>query len=142
MRLRLLVLPCLYLALAFSGLAQADMSATQSATNWFKTHDRNGDGYLTPDEVIPYELKVMKRMDANGDGMLSIDEYLAGVPADQADLLDHYRRRFKAMDANGDGFVTPDELSAFYTFLLHTSDSNEDGQVSLEEWLSVTDTGE
>ena len=39
------------------------------------------------------------------------------------------------MDANHDGFVTPDEMAKFYSFLLKTSDTNGDGNVSLEEWL-------
>ena len=72
--------PALLLAAVLGTLAcetQADSAAAGSATNWFKSHDRNGDGFLTADEVIGYELKLMKRADKNGDGKLSLSEFIA-----------------------------------------------------------------
>jgi Ca2+-binding EF-hand superfamily protein len=132
----------LLLATALGLLASevpADSPAAGSATNWFKSHDRNGDGFLTTDEVIGYELKLMKRADKNGDGKLSLSEFIAGIPPDQPDEIDRYRRRFKAMDADHDGFVTPDEMTTFYRFVLKTSDTNGDGYVSLQEWLGATE---
>ena len=127
------------LAWVLAPTAHADSTAVGSATNWFKSHDRDNDGYLTTDEVTGYELKLMKRADKNGDGKLSLREFIAGVPPDQPDEIDRYRRRFKAMDADHDEFVTPDEATAFYGFLLKTSDTNGDGYVSLEEWLGATE---
>jgi Ca2+-binding EF-hand superfamily protein len=132
--LALVLFPMLFPAEA----ALADSTAVGSATNWFKSHDRNKDGYLTADEVIGYELKLMKRADTDGDGKLSLSEFIAGVPPDQPEEVDRYRRRFTAMDADHDGFATPDEATTFYRFLLKTSDTNADGYVSLEEWLGAT----
>lgn len=137
------LLPALFLMLA--GLlaagprAEADLPAAGAQTNWFKTHDRDGDGYITYDEVMSYELKLLKRADKNGDGKLSLREFVAGIPQDQPDEIQRYYRRFNAMDANHDGFVTPDEMSKFYRFLLKTSDTNGDGYVSLQEWLGATE---
>jgi Ca2+-binding EF-hand superfamily protein len=119
--------------------ARAQTPGTESATHWFEIHDRDGDGYLTIDEVITYELKLMKRADKNNDGKLSLGEFIAGVPQNQPEEIDRYRRRFKTMDANHDGFVTPDEMTTFYRFLLTTSDTNGDGYVGLQEWLGATE---
>jgi hypothetical protein len=130
---------CFGLGLAPTPAAKADSPAIGSATNWFKSHDRDKDGYLTFDEVVGSEVKLMKRADKNGDGKLSLREFIAGVPLDQPDEIDRYHRRFKAMDADHDGLVTPDELTTFYRFLLTTSDTNGDGHVSLQEWLGATE---
>ena len=138
--LGLALLLALGLGLAFAPTpAAADTPAIGNATDWFKSHDRDNDGYLTIDEVIGYELKLMKRADENGDGKLALREFIAGIPLDQPDEIDRYRRRFKAMDANGDGFAAPEELTAFYRFLLTTSDTNGDGYVSIQEWLGATE---
>ena len=127
------------LMLAGSPSLMAESPAVGSATNWFKSHDRDNDGYLVADEVIGYELKLMKRADKNGDGKLSLREFIAGIPLDQPEEIDRYRRRFKAMDGDHDGYVTPAEMTAFYRFLLTTSDTNGDGRVSLQEWLGATE---
>jgi Ca2+-binding EF-hand superfamily protein len=134
--------PVVLLTLALSAAATsagADSPAVGAQTNWFKTHDRDGDGYITYDEVMSYELKLFKRADKNGDGKLSLREFIAGIPQDQPDVIQRYYRRFAAMDANHDGFVTPDEMAKFYRFLLTTSDTNGDGYVSLQEWLGATE---
>src|SRR5438270_7962261 len=64
------------LMLAGSPSLMAESPAVGSATNWFKSHDRDNDGYLVADEVIGYELKLMKRADKNGDGKLSLREFI------------------------------------------------------------------
>jgi Ca2+-binding EF-hand superfamily protein len=119
--------------------ARADSPTTGAQTNWFKVHDRDGDGYITFDEVMSYEQKQFKRADKNGDGKLSLREFVAGVPQDQPDEIQRYYRRFNAMDTDHDGLVTPDEMTTFYRFLLKTSDTNGDGYVSLQEWLGATE---
>jgi len=135
--------PTLFLALglmlAGSPSLMAGSPAVGSATNWFKSHDRDNNGYLDADEVIGYELKLMKRADKSGDGKLSLREFIAGIPLDQPEEIDRYRRRFKAMDDDHDGYVTPEEMTTFYRFLLTTSDTSGDGRVSLPEWLGATE---
>jgi hypothetical protein len=138
MRVTISFLLALALVPALIADAAADSTAVGSTTRWFKTHDRNNDGYLTFDEVIGYELKLMKRADKNGDGALSLREFIAGIPLDQPAEIERYHRRFKAMDANQDGLVTPEEMTTYYRFLLTTADTNGDGYVSLDEWLAAS----
>jgi Ca2+-binding EF-hand superfamily protein len=139
MRTTLPLLIALGLAFGSMPAALAETPATKSATHWFEIHDRNGDGYLTFEEVVSYELTLMRQADKSGDGRLSLGEFIAGIPQNQPDQIDRYRRRFTAMDTDHDGFVVPEELTTFYRFLLKTSDTNGDGYVSLQEWLGATE---
>lgn len=118
---------------------RADSPATGEQTLWFKNHDRDGNGYITFEEVMTYETKSFKRADKNGDGKLSLREFMAGVPQDQAEEVKRYYRRFAAIDTNHDGFITIEEVTVFYRFLIKTSDTNGDGYVSLQEWLGATE---
>ena len=130
----------LVIALAAVPAARADSLMVAEQTNWFKTHDRDGDGYITYEEVISYELKLYKRADKNRDGKLSQSEFMAGIPKDQVELVARYKRRFVVMDKNHDGFVTVEEMTVFYQVLIKTADTNGDGYVSLQEWLGATES--
>ena len=68
MRTTLPLLIALGLALGSMPAALAQAPATKSATHWFEIHDRNGDGYLTFEEVVSYELTLMRQADKSGDG--------------------------------------------------------------------------
>jgi Ca2+-binding EF-hand superfamily protein len=63
--------------------------------------DANGDGLLTPVEVVAYRKSVFKGMDADNDGKLSSDEVKAGAA-----------KKFTDKDADKDGFVTVEEIVA------------------------------
>lgn len=45
----------------------------------FKTLDKNGDGFITEDEVPAQAWERMKKFDANGDGKISADEMTKGM---------------------------------------------------------------
>ncbi len=139
MRLAATFFLALTIAVATPPALHADSPAAGEQTLWFKNHDRNGDGYITFEEVISYETKSFKRADKNGDGKLSLREFMAGVPQDQPDEVKRYYRRFAAIDTNHDGFITIEEITVFYRFLIKTSDTNGDGYVSLQEWLGATE---
>ena len=118
----------------------AEMSIEEHAKRWFMERDRNGDGFLTVDEVVHYELKIFKRKDSRGTGKLSLGEYCTGIPADQTEEVDLCYRRFAAIDASGSGFITPEEITDYFRRVLKAADKNGDGKVSLDEWLASPDS--
>src|ERR1019366_2724308 len=100
MRRLLLILLTFALGLGMVLPTSAGMSLEEHAKRWFKEHDRNGDGFLTVDEVVPSELKLFKRKDVTGAGKLSLGEYCAGIPTDLTEEADLCQRRFAAIDSN------------------------------------------
>jgi Ca2+-binding EF-hand superfamily protein len=87
-----------------------EISSTEilNSSSALKKLDRNGDGRLTPDELIPDEEAIqasiiMMRLDKNGDG--SISEAERG--SDDAEPL---RNLLRSADRNRDGVVTREEL--------------------------------
>ena len=63
----------------------------------FRALDRNGDDFITPDELPTADSKLMA-LDRNGDGRISASEWSEGMLA-----------RFDRMDGNHDGSVTSAE---------------------------------
>ncbi|WP_174293442.1 hypothetical protein [Sphingomonas bacterium] len=63
----------------------------------FRALDRNGDDYITPDELPTKDSKLMD-LDRNRDGKISASEWSEGMLA-----------RFDRMDRNHDGSVTSTE---------------------------------
>ena len=87
-----------------------EVSAAEIAHSFrsLKTLDRNGDGSLTPDELIPDQqhLKaamLFMKLDANGDGVISSEELQSQEDSSLRVLL-------QSADRNHDGFVTRKEL--------------------------------
>jgi Ca2+-binding EF-hand superfamily protein len=80
----------------------------QNAPAALKTLDKNGDGRLTQDEVLPDPIVnavgLVMRLDANGDGKISKEERTGEHGSRYCELLD-------AADQNQDGFVTREELT-------------------------------
>jgi len=70
----------------------------------FRKYDRNGDGFITPEEHwAPVSLSdEFRALDKNQDGRISPDEFLQG------------ERLFRRLDRNHDGFITWDEYSDAY----------------------------
>ena len=83
-------------------------SEIQNAAAALKTLDRNGDGKLTQDELLPDPIAnaafLVMRLDANGDGRISKNERSGELAKRYSELLD-------AADQNQDGFVTREELA-------------------------------
>ena len=46
--------------------------------------------------------------------------------------------RFAKIDANGDAYITLDELQDFYRIVLQTADQDQDGKVTLAEYMAAT----
>lgn len=67
----------------------------------FRALDRNGDDYITPDELPTADSKLMA-LDRNHDGKISASEWSEGMLA-----------RFDKIDRNHDGSVTSVERESF-----------------------------
>jgi hypothetical protein len=67
----------------------------------FRALDRNGDDYITRDELPTADSKLMA-LDRNGDGKVSATEWSEGMLS-----------RFDRIDGNHDGSVTSTEREAF-----------------------------
>lgn len=87
-----------------------EISATEIANSSaaLKKLDRNGDGSLTPDEVLPDQevvqaAMIMIRLDTNGDGVISRSERETEEAAPLRELL-------QSADRNHDGLTTQEEL--------------------------------
>src|SRR4029077_9759618 len=87
--------------------------------------DKNGDGKLTPDEILPDPLAnaVAHFMPLTGDGKASKKEWLPKTGG-------RYNELFEAADRNKDGFVTEEELT---NEIRRRADMNGDGFVTEEE---------
>lgn len=130
---------------------------------FFHDFDKNGDGYLQPDE-LPMEYRgVFGRMDSNRDGKISKDELTAGIaflqprrrPSDyvymlieMSDLDDdspvEVQRAYdilRSLDKNRDGRIDADELKAGrdrivshrVDALFGQLDADKDGRISRQE---------
>jgi len=87
-------------------ISAAEIMNSSSALNKL---DRNGDGILTPDELLPDQeaiqaAVIMMRLDKNGDGSISRAE----LESPDAEPL---REVLQSADRNQDGLTTQDELT-------------------------------
>jgi Ca2+-binding EF-hand superfamily protein len=87
-------------------ISQAEILSSAAA---LRKLDKNSDGSLTPDEVIPDKLAnqamlILSRLDTNHDGVISVPERYGEDAARLRTLLD-------AADRNHDGIVTMEELT-------------------------------
>ena len=117
--------------------ARAQATDADRAKQWFLQHDRDHDGYITLDEVMGYEEKLFKRMDQEGTGRLREDQYCGGIPTTNEVELERCHARFSKIDANGDAYLSLDEIQDYYRIVLQTADQNQDGKVTLDEFMAA-----
>jgi Ca2+-binding EF-hand superfamily protein len=110
-------------------------SEIRNAEASLKTLDRDYDGYLRLDEVVPspvdQEAAWLFRLDEDFDGRISHEEAQKPIGKTAQGLLE-------AADRNGDGFVTWDEL--VYEIRLRV-DANRDGMVTWDEMRAAQKSG-
>jgi Ca2+-binding EF-hand superfamily protein len=88
--------------------------AQNSAAEYLRVFDGNGDGKVGVAEYVDYLSVGFHRLDANGDGVLDAGELPPGprrtprtLKAFQADV----RAQFRRLDRNHDGFLNARELA-------------------------------
>lgn len=131
-------LPLFAALLAFCAApALAQQSDADYYTAYFNRLDQNKDGGFTLADLQRISAKEFKRTDDDRNGTLSLNEYLYGIPPDHPEAIARFTKRFKASDADGNGEVTLDEDAAFCQRVVAAADKNNDGVVTLAEYLAV-----
>ena len=128
----------------------------------FKQLDFDNDGSITRAELSegvirfsPQEVEaIMALGDVNDDGSLDMEEFIGVLYPSAATIASRMRaqytdinsikKAFSRIDTNGDGMVSKDEVAASGSFndqeidaLFVLGDSNNDGEIDLEEFLGV-----
>ena len=94
--------------------------------DFIKRFDKNGDGYLTKDELPPRLAAVFDRADANGDGKLDRKEVAA--------MMQVLRNRLgAAAKAGKNKAADPAAVNRMVENMLQRMDANKDGKISKEE---------
>jgi Ca2+-binding EF-hand superfamily protein len=120
-----------------------------SAENFIKRFDKNGDGYLTKDELPPRLAAAFAKFDLDSDGKLDKQEVeamlkilrkqlatKAGAPAKAPSAADVARRvdlLLERLDTNKDGKISRDEAKGPLAKNFDQLDTNKDGYLDKEE---------
>jgi len=94
------------------------LATPQSAYAWdqmLATYDRDGDGWLTPDE-FPGARRWFQRLDRNGDGVLSEEDHRWNLESPSGPV----GRLLRQADEDNNGLITRAELSQLSQALLGT----------------------
>ena len=128
----------------------------------FKQLDVDNDGSITRVELSEGSIRftaqeveaIMALGDINDDGSLDMEEFIGVLYPSAATIASRMRaqytdinsikRAFSKIDTNGDGMVSKDEVAASGAFnsqeidaLFVLGDSNNDGEIDLEEFIGV-----
>ncbi len=107
-----------------------DSNEIANASEALKTLDKNGDGQLTMDELLP-----PRPQRHNNDGQTNDGDPGSGSPGDPGSSTRHHPPLppvVVALDANHDGVIDASELANAST-ALKTLDKNGDGQLTRDE---------
>ncbi len=97
--------------------------------------DSNGDATLSRSEFDASASRRFAEEDQNGDGRITPEELLAGEQARrERDQVQRQRNHFDHMDVNADGVVDSAEFSAMVAGHFDHMDRNGDGLVDASEW--------
>ena len=121
----------------------------------FMSIDKNGDGYLSVDEmqaaIQKFEFKIdvleiLKQCDTDKNGVINYSEFLtATVEKNIAYSKANLQNAFKRFDQNGDGQISLNELKAslgqedgsdsVFKKMIAEADKNGDGLIDFEEFI-------
>jgi Ca2+-binding EF-hand superfamily protein len=100
--------------------------------------DADGDGEISASE-IDGAVAALKKLDKNSDGKLTMDELMPegmpgfGGPANPEEMV----ARMMAADVNGDGFIDESEMPERMKPMLTRADADKDGKLSKEELMKM-----
>ena len=129
------------------GAGGGNADPIQMATQRFKKLDKDGDGYLSEDEMPPNVKAIYRQYDKNGDGLLDLQEYIPlfvdeiakmgggqgnfGMGAAMVVIEEEWDARPAVFRAG----KLPKELPQWFK----DYDKDGDGQVALFEWRERSD---
>ncbi|XP_023335211.1 calcium-binding protein LPS1-alpha-like [Eurytemora carolleeae] len=130
--------------------------------NLFKQLDFDNDGFITKAEMgesshrfSPQEIdSIFALGDINDDGAIDLEEFIGVMYPSASTVVNRLRakyhnmnevkRAFAGIDKNGDGLISKEEMYQCDTFnsqeieaLFTLGDSNNDGEIDLEEFIGV-----
>ncbi|KAA8541384.1 hypothetical protein F0562_025346 [Nyssa sinensis] len=146
-----------------SSSSMAPKSMMEELEQVFKTCDADGDGNISPSELVAIMRKVgsepteeqvqliMAEYDRNGDGLIDFNEFMElntkGFDSDE--FLKVLKSAFSIYDVDKDGFISANELQKTYLSLgknhsmedckrmISAVDSDGDGMVNFEEFKAM-----
>jgi Ca2+-binding EF-hand superfamily protein len=129
MKKPLIVAACAAALMAASGAALAQSGPPGPHGRHVMSHDANGDGAVTREELDAARAVMFARLDANSDGAVTRGEMRVGHHGGR----EHGRGEGRSRDANNDGSVTREEFLAGPNAMFDTLDANDDGVLSTAE---------
>jgi len=125
-----------------ASLASSDYAKWLRTPEMMHTIDANKDGKITKQEWVAYQTRVFKALDKNGDGFLTPEEFY-GDPQPIEFATGGYSRSletkqmFGRIDANGDGKVSLEEYINFQNEVFDMMDTGKKQEVTAGEWIKA-----
>lgn len=139
-------------------MTEQDQNALEAA---FNKYDLNGDGLLSPNEIVEMMKSIgrnaedakelMANIDENNDGYICKEEFATLQALEKLESMDEaaqdefYAQQFRKFDLDGDGEVTHKEIENVCTNmtkeavqeLISQVDKDNDGAISFHEWMDA-----
>ena len=119
-------------------LVRVEEEIIADAEEWIATGDEDGDGRLSLAEAKGDAGMLAEQADRDGDGFLTSDEIRDALPRNLAELIAMETGAMIAeLDADGDGALTRDELADDDPELVGEADQDGDGRASHAELTAL-----
>lgn len=115
------------------GAAHAQQVSAEQALAFL---DKDGDGRVSLQEYLGFQVGRMAQFDTNGDGALSEREFHDSL---QGDAKKNSARSFKMFNTGENKrALTQREFAGYHAYIFQTFvDANKDGFASADEWAKV-----
>jgi Ca2+-binding EF-hand superfamily protein len=123
-------LPTLSLAL-FLALPALAQPMNGQGLERLRAADLDGDGAISRQELLQHRVASFGRFDRNGDGYVSPDDLPAGFAA--SPRAQNFQTLLAELDLDGDGGVSQEEMAKGPTPLFDAIDTDADGYVTPAE---------